>query len=158
MDCQNTSPEQPDLSPADAVKRGCPVCKRPPKKKVTKAEWALLAFLGLIFTLAVSTSKIKEYVASEQRDLIKSDMVALAGQGKPDAYLWVMQYVPEMRSPNDVERLKAFAEQGHPESMYRYSNYLHYKKDEDASLAMLQKAADAGNPSAVMALYERKHP
>jgi TPR repeat protein len=113
--------------------------------------------LLVIFTLAFNTSKIKGYMDGRDRSQIKSQMAALSEQGKPDAFLWVIQYVPELRSPKDVERLKVFAEQGHPESMYRFSNYLHYSKDEAASLAMLQKAAEAGNPNAVMALQERKN-
>jgi hypothetical protein len=136
----------------------CALCKRPPKKKITKPEWAMLIFLGAIFFIGTQGSKIDAYFQDWQRSLIQSDMVALAEQGKPDAILWVIDYVPDLRTPQDVEKIKSLADQGHAESMFRYSNYLSRKKDDAGSLAMLQKAADAGNPKAVMALYERKHP
>lgn len=152
MEHHVTPPEQPD--PATKID-ACAYCKTSMKKKITKPEWALLALLAIIFLISACGPKITEYLNDWQRSLIKSQMVALAEQGKPDAVLWVMQYVPESRSPKDLEHLKAFAEHGHAESMYRYSNYLFYSKDEAAGLAMLQKAADAGNPNAVRALHER---
>lgn len=155
MEHHGTSPEQPDPTTATDA---CAYCKTAMKKKITKSEWAMLVFLVAIFLISACGPKITEYLNDWQRSLIKPQMIALAEEGKPDAVLWVMQYVPESRSTKDLEHLKAFAEQGHAESMFRYSNYLFRSKDEAAGLAMLQKAADAGNPNAVRALHERKNP
>lgn len=96
------------------------------QRKLTNNERILVAlFLGVAAILGVSHS-LSAVSKKSEVDAIREEMQVLADAGQPEAFLWVSKNV-DARDVHYAEKLKAAAETGHPESMYRYALFLGFK-------------------------------
>lgn len=139
--------DQTDLPPAMAQDTG--------PRKLSRNEKVMAAMLlAAIVALGVASS-LRAISSNQEVESIRPEMEALADRGEPEAVLWVAEHSIEP----DVslgEKLKAAAETGHPESMYRFALFLGYRNLPDDKYTWMQKAADTGYPQAVLIMHNRK--
>jgi len=125
------------------------------QRKLTNNERILVAlFLGVAAILGVSHS-LSAVSKKSEVDAIREEMQVLADAGQPEAFLWVSKNV-DARDVHYAEKLKAAAETGHPESVYRYALFLGFRSQPLERDAWMRKAAEVGYPQAVTIMHNKR--
>lgn len=123
-------------------------------RKLSRNERIMAGMLLAAIIALGAASGMTASTSDREAELIRPEMKALADKGKPEAVLWVAEH----SNTPDVdlgEKLKAAAETGHPESMYRYALFLGYRNLADDKYTWMQRAADVGYPQAVLVMHNR---
>jgi hypothetical protein len=97
-----------------------------------------------------------DYAASPDnyRLAIRPAMVAAAEQGRPEAVLWIFKHTNKFFTVEDYAKLKVAVDQGQPESMWLYSQYLRKHGDTAGADQLRARAAEKGFVDAIADLQK----
>lgn len=126
--------------------------KKPVTKDELKVGWIMVAF----FLSCITATTFLQYQEKEDvNQLLKSEMMKLAEQGKPRAIRWAEErhYISfESRNAG----FKALAEAGDVDAMYAHGLMLEEAGDVDGAYGWYAKAAAEGQPGALEKTLTRK--
>lgn len=137
--------------------RGIPFKQWPRKQKI--GVLGLAALLVMFAFLSDESGPFMTWMKSldqqAKSELIGSRMRQLADQGKPEAVIWMANNFRD--EPGRVEALEKLAESGDANALYAL---IFHKAgtDREQAKVLMKRAADAGNPAAMLALARSPEP
>lgn len=137
----------------------CELCReknKPFSKKPRKQQIAVIVavtiFFGIIINLPPNSpfsNWLQEKSREEKVELIGQRMSVMADAGRPEAVIWMARHYPDV--PERRKALESLASSGHGEALVLLA-VLTGRTDPAQARRFIAKAAEAGNPEAVLAV------
>jgi hypothetical protein len=101
--------------------------------------------MGCLIFVIIGWQSVSETQAHNEK--IRPLMAVAAEQGKPEAVLWMFKH-----DNRDYAKLKVAVDQGQPESLWLYSQYLRTQGDAAGADQLRVEAAEQGFADAIVDL------
>ncbi|MBA1306176.1 hypothetical protein [Stutzerimonas stutzeri] len=128
-----------------------PFSQRPRKQQIAVIV-AVTIFFGMIINLPPNSpfsDWLQEKSREEKVELIGQRMSVMADAGRPEAVIWMARHFPDV--PERRKALESLASSGHGEALLLLA-VLTGRTDPAKAQRFIAKAAEAGNPEAVLAV------